>query len=139
MDLKDKEQLKRLLFVGVGIGTVGILILAIILSKVLFGEGVMCTLYELTGYYCPGCGGTRMALALLRLDIYQAFRYNPYILGTLPFVVVIALKQFYIFIRYNKMLDKLDTYLIVYAFGLVIFGVVRNIPIFSFLAPTVIY
>ncbi len=27
--------------------------------------------------YCPGCGGTRAALALLRFDFAEAFRLNP--------------------------------------------------------------
>lgn len=136
MDIKKREQMKRLLFVGALLGAIGVLVLAIILSKIYFGKGVMCMLYETSGYYCPGCGGTRMALALLELDFYQAFRYNMYVLGTLPFVIVIGVKQIVLFIKKGEMLEKLDIYLIVYAVGLVIFGVLRNIPIFDFLAPT---
>ena len=42
-----------------------------------FGIGFPCLFYRFTGYQCPGCGNTRAALALLRLDFGAAFRLNP--------------------------------------------------------------
>lgn len=36
-----------------------------------------CMLRELTGYYCPGCGGTRAFFSLLRGDILKSLYYNP--------------------------------------------------------------
>ena len=41
------------------------------------GIGVPCLFLKLTGFQCPGCGNTRAALALLRLDATAAFGYNP--------------------------------------------------------------
>ena len=41
------------------------------------GIGIPCLFLKLTGFQCPGCGNTRAALALLRLDIAAAFGYNP--------------------------------------------------------------
>ncbi len=38
-----------------------------------------CLFYEMTGYYCPGCGNTRAVLALLQGHILRAFGYNPMI------------------------------------------------------------
>lgn len=40
------------------------------------GIGLGCPLYQLTGLQCPGCGNSRAVLALLRLDIAGALRYN---------------------------------------------------------------
>ncbi len=36
-----------------------------------------CYIYEMTGIYCPGCGGTRSVLALLKGQVWTAFKYNP--------------------------------------------------------------
>lgn len=40
------------------------------------GLGIPCLFYRLTGLQCPGCGNTRAALALLRLDFKAALGYN---------------------------------------------------------------
>lgn len=39
--------------------------------------GMPCVLRTLTGYYCPGCGGTRAVYALLRLQLWRSFCYHP--------------------------------------------------------------
>ncbi|MCI7131779.1 MAG: DUF2752 domain-containing protein [Lachnospiraceae bacterium] len=36
-----------------------------------------CLLRTLTGYYCPGCGGTRAVWALLHLQLWRSFCYHP--------------------------------------------------------------
>ena len=41
------------------------------------GLAIPCVFYQITGLLCPGCGNTRAALALLRLDVPAAFAYNP--------------------------------------------------------------
>ena len=38
---------------------------------------LICIIYALTGYYCPGCGAGRACYCILHGQIYQAFRYNP--------------------------------------------------------------
>lgn len=42
--------------------------------------GIPCTFHLLTGYYCPGCGGTRAVKALLAGRIWQSFCYHPIVL-----------------------------------------------------------
>lgn len=39
-----------------------------------------CLLFELTGIYCPGCGGTRALKALLRGELLLSFHENPAVL-----------------------------------------------------------
>ncbi|MBQ7567946.1 DUF2752 domain-containing protein [bacterium] len=46
-----------------------------------------CVLYQLTGLYCPGCGATRAVYSLLRGDLYHAWRYNPLLIASLPFLL----------------------------------------------------
>ena len=43
----------------------------------LTGIKIPCIYATLFHLQCPGCGATRMALALLRLDFRAAFGYNP--------------------------------------------------------------
>ena len=37
----------------------------------------VCTFYATTGFYCPGCGGTRAVLALFRGEILNSLLYHP--------------------------------------------------------------
>lgn len=54
------------------------------------GRGIPCLFYTLTGLKCPGCGVTRMALCLLRLDFSGAWRQNPAIFSFLPLGAAVA-------------------------------------------------
>lgn len=36
-----------------------------------------CYLYRLTGYYCPGCGGTRAIRALMHGHVLSGLRMHP--------------------------------------------------------------
>lgn len=69
------------------LGSVFILVCAILLYGYLnikYNFGVPCMLNQIFGIYCSGCGLTRAGLALLRLDFYQAFRYNAFSIVFIP-------------------------------------------------------
>ena len=53
------------------------------------GFGIPCLFNQVTGFLCPGCGTSRMALALMRFDFQEAFRYNPVAFVTVPVWVLI--------------------------------------------------
>ena len=61
-----KERLKKLAIGGAVLVGLGAAYTALIL---VIGRGLYCPVWKLTGLLCPGCGGTRMCLALLRLDM----------------------------------------------------------------------
>lgn len=107
-------------------------------AKKYFNIGISCTFYEILHVYCPGCGGTRMIIALSNLDFYQAFRYNPFLFVTSPILFVIYIQQSILYIKYERFSNYLDKFLIIYAVTLIMFGIIRNIGIFSWLEPTVI-
>ena len=96
------------------------------------GISIPCIFREITGLYCPGCGMTRASLALLDGDIYQSFRYN-----MLIFIIIPLLILFYVLEKRGK-----EKYSQVLMWGMlsitVLFGILRNFDVFSWLAPTLI-
>lgn len=117
--------------------TVVLLILHFLLYKI-NGKGLVCIFYEITGLYCPGCGITRMFKSIIHLDFYQAFRYNPLI-----FILLIVTCGYFIIdiIYYKKYKKHIKLNSKVYVILLIVvisFGILRNIPLFSFLAPTIV-
>ncbi len=46
-----------------------------------------CPFRLLTGWQCPGCGSTRAFYQLLHLHPIAAFKFNPLMVLTLPFIV----------------------------------------------------
>lgn len=132
----SKAQIKRLIIV------IGLIILAILAVIILVWQsktiGYVCPTKRYLDIECPGCGGTRMVLSILQGDMYQAFRYNPFIMVTMPIMFLITVQQMFLFIIKGTFSSWLDKILIAYAITLFMFGVVRNISMLDFLKPTVI-
>lgn len=82
-----------------------------------------CLVNTLTGYYCPGCGGTRMMIALFQGNLYQAFRYNPLLFITVP---VMSLVFCYKLMMKKENLVWFNRILKGYGMLLIVYGIVRN-------------
>ena len=92
----------------------------------------LCPIKAITGLECPGCGITRMFVALFHGNIYQAFRYNPLVFIELPILIILILLY-----KFNKKSRKVVNILFVILLVItIVYGVLRNIPMFYFLAPT---
>jgi hypothetical protein len=62
------------LYLGGGLGV------ASLVSSLFATEGpILCPFRRCTGGYCPGCGGTRAAIALVRGDVSQAWALHPWV------------------------------------------------------------
>ena len=110
------------------------------LNKV-YGIGFICVSRELTGLYCSGCGMTRAVLSLLKLDFYQAFRYNAFSVILIPILFFYFYGEVYAhcFNEKNFIAQKIPMmFWVVIIVLMLIYGVLRNIPYFAFLAPTYI-
>ena len=93
--------------------------------------------HAITKLYCPGCGMTRCLTHLLQFEIQDAFRCNVAIFLLSPALLYIFSYSLYSYVRYGKMhFSKVQNILL---FGcltiLILFGIVRNLPAFSFLQP----
>lgn len=95
-----------------------------------------CILKAVFGINCAGCGGTRMFLSLLKMDFYQAFRYNP--LMFILFFCVLIYIGYNIVLKIGKREYYVPSNRILYflAFVILLFTFFRNIPGFEFLLPT---
>lgn len=107
-----------------------VLIIGYLILVKKLGVGIPCFFKKITGFYCPGCGITRMFISLLSFDFYQAFRYNQlvfiYLIGYLIFKVVSL-----------KINIKVSNYFLYTLLVITImFGVLRNIALFDYLRPT---
>ena len=76
----SKEEEKNLYYLGWIL--LGIFLVFLLAWKVLPGKspgilGIPCIFRELTGYDCPGGGGTRACMALLKGKSWQSFLYHP--------------------------------------------------------------
>ncbi len=114
---------------------ISFLIIYFILSELL-DVGIPCLFYEITGYYCPGCGITRLLFSFLKLDFYQAFRYNPLIFILIIITGIYWLVKFILKKFMNISIEIPNYVYYILLVIVIIFGILRNIPMFDFLSPT---
>lgn len=111
--------------------TYGLLFLILIIYYFLhhtFGVAIPCMFKEITGFYCPGCGITRMLFSIIKLDFYQAFRYNPFIFLLLIIYIGFLLIKIIIKIISNKDIKIPEYVYYILILLLLIYWVLRNIP-----------
>ena len=117
------------------IGAITIFIIALINILIIISGNFKCPWNESLQIYCAGCGGTRMLYSILRLEFYQAFRYNPFIFMLIVFFMMRGIVSI---IRYRKVKPLSNKIILLLLILTILFVILRNIPIFSFLAPTVL-
>ena len=134
MDGEQKSRLKKVIFrFGLAL-CVGV---AYLIFVRVTSVGIPCLLTLFTKGYCPGCGITRMFIAISRLDFVAAFRANALVLVLIPLslpFVGIRLKNY---IKTGKSTPaKIEKYLVLVVFALTVaFWIMRNTEAFWFLAP----
>ncbi len=104
--------------------------------EILSHFGPPCVFHSLTGLYCPGCGGTRAAILLLRGDIPGAIRMNVFAVIVIA-CVPIALVRTYVVGKPINWVGTSGKPGKAIAFGVLAFFILRNVPIapFTYLAP----
>lgn len=98
-----------------------------------------CPFYSLTGFFCPGCGSQRAFSALLHGHFLEALHFNLLLILSLPLLIYSLLFHLSDRLREKHKVQKL-VYSPLFAKALVVlicaFWLLRNVPMFSFLAPT---
>lgn len=130
----NKEKLKKskkIIFI-----TLLLFIIYLYLNK-RFSFYIPCIFHKITHLYCPGCGITRMILSILKLNFYQAFRYNPLMFIMIPFIMTYEIIYYINWIHdKNYTISKKIWYILLII--TIIYTILRNIDSFSYLAPTTI-
>ena len=116
-----------------------IFVLAVPLTAAVFlflAEGVVvrwaaefpkCPFYKFTGLYCPACGNTRSVLAMLRLDLPAAARYNITPLVASVFGILFYLElAFHIYGKRVRLVPRSNLLLAVIVGGMLFYYLVRN-------------
>lgn len=125
------------------IATGGLVLVAIYyFLNLKFGFTISCWFERLTGWYCPGCGVTRMLFAIIEGNFYQAFRFNPLVFILLIFAAILLVNYL---ICYKKGEIQAALYKqtphwfwIVLLIIVLAYGILRNLPCCDFLAPTIV-
>lgn len=93
------------------------------------GWAVPCLFHAVTGLKCPGCGVTRMCLALLRLDLGAAWAANPGLMLALPGlgVLAVSLAWRYVTAGERKLLPWQSALAWTLTGALLAYGVIRNL------------
>lgn len=100
-----------------------------------------CTFHQQTGLHCPGCGLTRATHAALNGRIVEAVSQNVLVFAVVPWLLFITLRGLWRYLWQSPPPRRRISWpgWVSYAvmFGLLVFGVVRNIPVYPFtlLAP----
>ena len=124
-DSRHKARLQRVCLIA------GITIAALVGYVVLFdatGLGIPCVLYEATGLKCGGCGLTRAAVSLLRLDFAAAFSYHALWPVFAAYIVWVGSSAAYTYVRRDeiKLLPGKWWMHIAVLVSVVGYGVLRN-------------
>lgn len=92
------------------------------------GIAIPCPFHLLTGLECPGCGITRMLTALSRGDLQEAARANAYLFYTLPYLAALIAYSLFKWFKNESTGRRFEAAALLYTAGLVLFGILRNIP-----------
>lgn len=95
-----------------------------------------CPFRLLTGMQCPGCGSTRAFYQLLHLHPVAAFKLNPLMVLTLPFIVygLLGFTRSALMGRPQRRLFIPPIYLWAWLVLLIFFWIFRNTPWYPFVS-----
>jgi hypothetical protein len=100
------------------------------------GHYPTCPFFALTGHFCPGCGSLRAMHALTQGDLAGAAGLNVLALASLPVLAVIWLRWVRRSWTGAPRTQPAPAALIwALAVGVLVFGVIRNLPFGAALAP----
>ena len=106
--------------------TISLLIMKLYLSFISVIP-IICIFHLFTGYYCPGCGGSRCVRAILNGNLLQAFINNPaVILAIISFALMYLQLVLKTFFKPRKIIPDSKAFYIVLSGILILYYISRN-------------
>ena len=127
------KTLKKFIIANVAV-TAAVVLFLIYAFLTVGKEGYECVFRRITGFICPGCGGTRAIISLLKLEVLSAVKYNiavvfgvfVYLYYNIRGIIEAARKNWEYFSKQKYILC------IVFAVILIVNCIVKNIVIVGF-------
>ena len=91
------------------------------------GVGSPCVFRAITGYKCPGCGVTHMAVHMSHMEFDKAYNDNQLLFMTWPLIIGEVIYTLYLGLKRKIMPDINKFLLIIYIIILIVFGILRNL------------
>lgn len=114
-----------------------IMLVALAMLYVKFIDIPICPIRRYTGLSCATCGVTRMVKEIITTgNLYQAFRYNPYMFIMMPATIIISIVQTISYLKHGTLTKSYDKMLSIIVISAMTFGILRNIPMLYWLLPT---
>jgi hypothetical protein len=128
------RQLALAVTVWLGLAAVGLFLF--VFNPANFDFFPKCPFRTLTGFQCPGCGSTRAFHQLLHLHPIAAFKLNPLMVLTLPFIVYgfLGFTKSALTGRPQRHLFIPPIYLWAWLVLLIFFWIFRNTPWYPFVS-----
>jgi len=100
------------------------------------GHYPTCPFLAITGWYCPGCGALRAVYALAHGDLMTALARNPFVVVALGYVVVAWALWLERTARGRPVRWLAPAWVLYSVLGAILmFGVLRNLPGWTWLSP----
>ena len=128
------RQLALAAFIWLGLAAAGLVLF--VFNPANFHFFPQCPFRTLTGLQCPGCGSTRAFHQLLHLHPVAAFKLNPLMVLTLPFIVYgfLGFTKSALTGRPQRRLFIPPIYLWAWLVLLIFFWIFRNTPWYPFVS-----
>lgn len=97
----------------------------------LTGFGIPCAFRTVTTLKCPSCGVTHMFSDMLHGDFASAFKDNIFLFCTWPAIGALLIYADYRNASHKKLPKWLNAVVIAIIVMLVIWGIIRNLPVFG--------
>ena len=124
----DKQAAKKVLKHLAVLFAIG---LAYFILYSLTGLGIPCAFRTVTTLKCPSCGVTHMFSDMLHGDFAAAFKDNVFLFCTWPVITGLLIYADYRTAAHKKLPKWCNIIMIAFIVLLIIWGIIRNLPVFG--------